>query len=81
MPSLTCGILKKKATQRKKKNPYIQSRSTLTDTDTKLMVTRWESKDSSVARSRPTLHDPKACSTPGFPVLHHPPGLAQTHVH
>ena len=28
-----------------------------------------------------TLCDPMDCSTPGFPVLHHLPGLAQTHVH
>ena len=29
----------------------------------------------------PTLCDPMDCSTPGFPVLHHLPELAQTHVH
>ena len=29
----------------------------------------------------PTLCDPMECSTPGFPVLHHLPELAQTHVH
>ena len=29
----------------------------------------------------PTLCDPMVCSTPGFPVLHHLPELAQTHVH
>ena len=28
-----------------------------------------------------TLCDPMDCSTPGFPVLHHFPELAQTHVH
>ena len=28
-----------------------------------------------------SLCDPMDCSTPGFPVLHHLPGLAQTHVH
>ena len=28
-----------------------------------------------------TLCDPMDCSTPGFPVLHHLPELAQTHVH
>ena len=27
------------------------------------------------------LWDPMDCSTPGFPVLHHLPELAQTHVH
>ena len=27
-----------------------------------------------------TLYDPMDCSTPGFPVLHHLPELAQTHV-
>ena len=35
----------------------------------------------SVAWSCLTLCDPMDCSTPGFPVLHHLPGLAQTHVH
>ena len=29
----------------------------------------------------PTLCDPKDCSTSGFPVLHHLPELAQTHVY
>ena len=28
-----------------------------------------------------TLCDPMYCSTPGFPVLHHVPEFAQTHVH
>ena len=35
----------------------------------------------SVAQSCPTLYDPMDCSTPGFSVLHHLLGLAQTHVH
>ena len=34
-----------------------------------------------VAQSCPTLCDPMDCSTPGFPVLHYLPELAQTHVH
>ena len=36
---------------------------------------------SSVAQSCPALCDPTDCSTPGFPVLHYLPELAQTHVH
>ena len=36
---------------------------------------------SSVAQSRLTLCDPMDCGTPGFPVLHQLPELAQTHVH
>ena len=36
---------------------------------------------SSVAQSCPTLWDPMDCSTPGFPVYHRLPKLAQTHVH
>ena len=36
---------------------------------------------SSVAQSCPTLCDPMDCRTPGFPVLHYLPELAQTHVH
>ena len=36
---------------------------------------------SSVAQSCPTLCDPKDCGTPGFPVHHQLPELAQTHVH
>ena len=36
---------------------------------------------SSVAQSCPTLCDPMDGSTPGLPVHHHFPELAQTHVH
>ena len=35
----------------------------------------------SVTKSSPTVCDPMDCSTPGFPVLHHLPEFAQTHVH
>ena len=35
----------------------------------------------SVAQSCPTLCDPMDCSTPGFPVPHHLPEFAQTHIH
>ena len=35
----------------------------------------------SVAKSCLTFCDPMDCSTPGFPVLHHLPEPAQTHVH
>ena len=31
--------------------------------------------------SHSVMSDPMDCSTPGFPVLHHLPELAQTHVH
>ena len=34
----------------------------------------------SVAQSCPTLLDPMDCSMPSFPLLHHLPELAQTHV-
>ena len=36
---------------------------------------------SSVAQSCPALCDPRDCSTPGLPVHHHLPQLAQTNVH
>ena len=36
---------------------------------------------SSVGQSCPTLCDPMNCSVPRFPVLHHLPEFAQTHVH
>ena len=36
---------------------------------------------SSVAQSCLTLHDPMDCSTPGFPIHHQLPELAQTHIH
>ena len=39
------------------------------------------SKFSSVTQSCPTLYHPTHCSTPGFPVHHQLPELAQTHVH
>ena len=35
----------------------------------------------SVIKSCPALCNPMDCSTPGFPVLHHLPEFAQTHVH
>ena len=35
----------------------------------------------SVTQSCPTLYDPMDYSTPGLPVHHHLPELAQTHVH
>ena len=38
-------------------------------------------KVSSVTQSCPTLWDPMDCNTPGFPVHHQLPELAQTHVH
>ena len=34
----------------------------------------------SVTQSCPTLYNPMDCSMPGFPVLHHFPEFAQTHV-
>ena len=34
-----------------------------------------------VTQSCPTLCDPMDCSTPGFPIHHQLPELAQTHVH
>ena len=36
---------------------------------------------SSVAQLCPTLSDSMNCRMPGFPVLHHPPQFAQTHIH
>ena len=36
---------------------------------------------SSVTQSCPTPCNPMDCSTPGFPVHHQLPELAQTHVH
>ena len=38
-------------------------------------------KFSSVTQSYPTLCNPRDCSTPGLPVCHQLPELAQTHVH
>ena len=35
----------------------------------------------SVTKSCLTLCDPRDCSTPGFPILHHLPEFVQTHVH
>ena len=39
------------------------------------------SGQSSITQLFPTLCDPMDSSMPGFPVLHHLPELAQTHVH
>ena len=47
------------------------------------MVTKRERTNyyCSVTKLRPTLRDSMDCSTPGFPVLHQPLELTQTHVH
>ena len=45
------------------------------------MGSLFEDKFSSVAQLCLTLCDPMDCSTPGFPVHHQLPELAQTHVH
>ena len=56
----------------------------------KKATAKWEKKKfasyisvqfSSVAQSCPTLCDPMDCSTPGLPIHHQLPELAQTHVH
>ena len=44
-------------------------------------MTNKVSQFSSIAQSCPTLCDPMDCNTPGFPVHHQLPELAQTHVH
>ena len=46
-----------------------------------MWVTEPKSCCFSVAQPCPTLCNPKDCSTPGFPVHHQLPELAQTHVH
>ena len=45
------------------------------------LATKKQEQFSSVAQLCPTLCDPVDCSTPGFPVHHQLPELAQTHVH
>ena len=45
-----------------------------------LTVVKAPHQFSSVAQSCLTLGDPMDCSTPGLPVLHHLPELAQTHI-
>ena len=45
------------------------------------LVLQWSVKFSSVIQSCPALCDPMDCSTPGLPVHHQLPELAQTHVH
>ena len=44
-------------------------------------ISRIEVQFSSIAQSYPTFGDPTDCNTPGFPVHHQLPELAQTHVH
>ena len=54
------------------KGKYMQPSSTLS---------MFISQFSSVTESCPTLCSPMDCSTPGFPVHHQLPELAQTNVH
>ena len=44
----------------------------------RMTVTHWVHFVCSAAQSCPTLCDPMDCSTPGFPVLHYLPKVAQT---
>ena len=46
-----------------------------------LTVSNLPHQFSSVAQSCLTLYNPKDCSRPGCPVLHHLPEFAQTHIH
>ena len=48
-----------------------------------IALTRWTfvESESEVTQSCPTLCDPVECCTPGFPVHHQLPELAQNHVH
>ena len=52
----------------------------LRDTGAKPVTQGQEAVCCSVTQLCPTLCDPMDCSMPGFPVLHHLPELAQTHV-
>ena len=61
--------------------PLLQTRSSLN-------IILWRNDPSlpplsccSVAKSCPTLLDPMDCGMPGFPVLHHLPKFAETHLH
>ena len=67
-------------------NKPMYKTETVTDTESRLMAQGWEGcignlAFSSVTQSCLTLWDPMDCSTPGFPVHHQLPKLAQTHVH
>ena len=46
-----------------------------------IIISRFITNCCSVAQSCLILCDPMDCTTPGFPVLHHLPELAQTCVH
>ena len=45
------------------------------------IIILYKHQHSSVAQSCPTLCDPMDCTTPGFPIHHQLPELAQTHIH
>ena len=88
MISFVCGI-------KNKSNKLTYKTERLTDTENKHDYQRgksgkrdklgvwglWIHSSCSVPQSCPSLSGPMGCSTPGFPVLHHLPELAQTHVH
>ena len=62
--------------------PFIpQLQLTISTSSCRVLILRWHNDISSVAQSYPTLCDPMDCNTPGFPVPHQLPELAQTHVH
>ena len=59
-------------------SPALQADSLLSEP---IYMSPFSVQFSSVAHSCPTVCDPMDCSTPGFPVHHQLPELAQTHVH
>ena len=57
------------------------TRACMRDADRGSVVLLGECSCCLVARSGPTPCDPMDCSTPGFPVHHHPLELAQAQAH
>ena len=59
----------------------ISSQCLKTLTDSVLLLDKEAAGCCSVAKSCPTLCDPRDCSTTGLPLLHYPSEFAQTRVH
>ena len=59
---------------------YAEETTLMAESEEELKSPLMKVQLSSVAQSYPTLCDPMNRSTPGFPVCHQLPELAQTHV-
>ena len=62
-------------------SPFFSSKITLSLLSKGSIISIYPESCCSVAKLCLIPHDPRNCSTPGFPILHYLPEFAQTHIH